>query len=87
MADSKKIKTAPKKASSYLPDNLEAEKAVLGSAFLSHDALLSVVSSLDESDFYLGKHQIIYRVLSSLEQRKLAVDVLTVTEELMNIKE
>lgn len=87
MADSKKIKTAPKKASSYLPYNLEAEKAVLGSAFLSHDALLSVVSSLDENDFYLGKHQIIYRVLSSLEQRKLAVDVLTVTEELMNIKE
>lgn len=77
----------PKKAMSYLPYNLEAEKAVLGSAFLSKDALLNVLSSLDENDFYLGKHQIIYRALFNLMEKKIAVDVLTVTEELINLKE
>lgn len=76
-----------KKALSYLPYNLEAEKAVLGSAFLSKDALFNVLSSLDEDDFYLGKHQIIYRALHNLMERKIAVDVLTVTEELINLKE
>ena len=85
MAD-KKIQK-PKKALSYLPYNLDAEKAVLGSAFLSNDALITVLSSLDEGDFYLGKHQLIYRALANLFERKVPADVLTVTEELINIKE
>lgn len=85
MAEQKKKQV--KKALSYLPYNLEAEKAVLGSAFLSKDALFNVLSSLDEEDFYLGKHQIIYRSLKNLMERKVAVDVLTVTEELINLKE
>ena len=85
MAD-KKIQK-PKKALSYLPYNLDAEKAVLGSAFLSNDALITVLSSLDEVDFYLGKHQLIYRALANLFERKVPADVLTVTEELINIKE
>lgn len=88
MAERKTTKPqVSKKAMSYLPYNLEAEKAVLGSAFLSKDALLNVLSSLDENDFYLGKHQIIYRALYNLMERKVAVDVLTVTEELINLKE
>ena len=55
-----------KKALSYLPHNINAEKAVLGSALISKDALFNVLSSLDENDFYLGKHQIIYRALYNL---------------------
>ena len=76
-----------KKALSYLPHNINAEKAVLGSALISKDALFNVLSSLDENDFYLGKHQIIYRALYNLMEKKIAVDVLTVTEELINLKE
>ena len=72
---------------SDLPHNSDAEQAVLGSAMLSKDALISVLSTLEESDFYEGKHQLIYRAMRNASERKVAVDVLTLTEELMNMKE
>ena len=70
-----------------LPHNSQAEQAVLGSALLSKDALISVLSTLEESDFYEGKHQLIYRAMRNASDRKVAVDVLTITEELINMKE
>ena len=76
-----------KKAKSDLPYNEQAEQAVLGSALLSKDALYNVLSSLLEEDFYLGKHQIIFRAISQLFTRNVNVDTLTAAEELMNMKE
>ena len=75
------------KAQRDLPYNEQAEQAVLGSALLSRDCLFTVFSSLNEDDFYLGKHQLIYRAIKNLFDKQSAVDVLTVTEELMNMKE
>ena len=70
-----------------LPYNAQAEQAVLGSALLSRECLYSVFSMLNEEDFFLGKHQLIYRAIKSLFDKQTPVDVLTVTEELMNMKE
>ena len=70
-----------------LPHNEQAEQAVLGSALLSKECLFTVFSSLNEEDFYIGKHQLIYRAIKNLFDKESAVDVLTVTEELMNMKE
>ena len=70
-----------------LPFNEQAEQAVLGSALLSKECLYNVFSSLNEEDFYVGKHRIIYRAIRNLFDKETAVDVLTVTEELMNMKE
>lgn len=78
---------ARSKAPRDLPYNEQAEQAVLGSALLSRECLFTVFSSLNEDDFYLGKHQLIYRAIRSLFDKESAVDVLTVTEELMNMKE
>ena len=75
------------KAPRDLPYNEQAEQAVLGSALLSRECLFNIFSSLNEEDFYLGKHQLIYRAIRNLFDRETAVDVLTVTEELMNMKE
>ena len=75
------------KAPRDLPYNEQAEQAVLGSALLSQQCLYTVFSRLDEADFYLGKHQLIYRAVKNLLDKNSAVDVLTVTEELMNMKE
>ena len=76
-----------KKAVTELPFNEEAEKVVLGSAMLKQDYCLDVLNSLDETDFYSGKHQLIYRAISELVFRNVDVDVLTVAEELQNLKE
>ena len=76
-----------KVASSLLPHNSDAERAVLGSALLSRNAALNVLSSLNEDDFFEGKHRIIFRAMMNLFEKKVPIDSLTVTEELINIKE
>ena len=78
---------ARSKAPRDLPYNEQAEQAVLGSALLSRECLFNVFSTLNEEDFFLGKHQLIYRAIRNLFDKESAVDVLTVTEELMNMKE
>ena len=66
-----------------LPYNEDAERVVLGSILLSKDALYKVLSTLLEDDFYVGKHQLIYRAIVSLQVKRIEIDVLTLTEELM----
>ena len=87
MANQKSTNKPVKKASSDLPYNVNAEQAVLGSALLSRDALNTVIGSVREDDFFLGKHQLIFRAISQLFARGIEVDTLTVTEELLNMKE
>ena len=70
-----------------LPYNEQAEQAVLGSALISRECLFNVLSVLSEDDFFLGKHQLIYRAIRNLFDKESIVDVLTVTEELINMKE
>ena len=86
MATNEKKKPV-KKASLDLPYNQHAEQAVLGSALLSKDALYTVLSTLVESDFFEGRHQMIFRAIYQLRERGVDVDTLTCAEELMNMKE
>lgn len=86
MADTIK-RTVRKKTAPDLPYSEEAERIVLGSAMLKKDYCLDVLNSLEESDFFLGKHQSIYKAISELAMRNVDVDVLTVAEELQNLKE
>jgi len=74
-------------ANQNLPFNTDAEKAILGSAILSKEALYNVVSSLEELDFYVVKHQKVYRSILSLITRKQPVDVLTLATELESKKD
>ena len=76
------------KQASDLPFNADAEKAVLGSALISKKASFIVLSRLKEEDFYLGKHQIIYHALNNIiNNKQMTADTVTMTEELINIKE
>lgn len=76
-----------KRAATDLPFNADAEKVVLGSAMLKKDYCLDVLNTLEEEDFFLGKHKMIFRAISALSVRGIDVDVLTVAEELVNYKE
>ena len=80
-------KTVIKKVSSELPYNEDAERVVLGSAMLKKDYCLDVLTSLEEEDFFLGKHQLIFRAIYQLSERNATIDVLTVAQELENLKE
>lgn len=76
----------PKKAND-LPFNVDAEQTVLGSVLLSKEAMFLVLSSLTEEDFYLGKHQLMYQAIVSLKNKGVEIDALTMTEELLLMKE
>ncbi len=84
MATSKK--QVNKSIATELPYNADAERVVLGMAMLSKDYCLDILTSLEEDDFFLGKHQMIFRAISTLAEIS-DVDVLTVAEELDKLKE
>ena len=43
-----------------LPNNYEAEQAVLGCALIDSDAALAVIGKLEEADFYNATHRYIF---------------------------
>lgn len=65
-----------------LPNNLEAEQAVLGSMFLSRTALEKAVEILREDSFYSTRNGKIFSALKNLDEKKVPIDITTLTEEL-----
>ena len=65
-----------------LPQNLEAERSVLGSVLLDSASLSLVVPILGEEDFLPDTHRRIYRAMLELFQRSAEIDALTLKEEL-----
>ncbi len=65
------------------PNNLDAERAVLGASLLDKDALLYVVDSLRAEDFYEPRHSVAFEVMTEMAAKDRAVDSLTFREELL----
>lgn len=61
---------------------MEAERAVLGAILIEPVALLTVMERLEEQDFYLDQHRMVYGACLTLQQRGQAADLLTVTNHL-----
>lgn len=69
---------------SVLPQNLDAERAVLGNILFDQDAIYKVMDILRADDFYTPAHRLIYTALLELNKKSVPVDVLTITEYLKN---
>ena len=65
-----------------IPYSKEAEASVLGSAFLSKDALQKMCDELNPDDFYLEANQKIFEVLKELNSDGMPVDITIVTDRL-----
>ncbi|MEG1596681.1 MAG: replicative DNA helicase [Bacilli bacterium] len=65
-----------------MPNNIEAEQAVIGSMFLSKYALQKACETLAPESFYLDKNAKIFKVLKDLAEKHIPVDSTTVTGEL-----
>jgi replicative DNA helicase len=63
------------------PQNLEAERSVLGGILLENRAMPNVVEILREEDFYRDAHRKIYQAMVDLSERNHPVDLITLTEE------
>ena len=70
-----------------IPYSLEAEQSVLGSAFLSKEALQKVCDELVEEDFYVESHQKIFDILKDLNNEGIPVDITILTDRLESAKE
>ncbi len=67
-----------------LPHNIEAEKALIGSAFWSNASLQKVCEEVQKEVFYLDSHSKIFEIIQELYLDKKPVDVGTVTTEIIN---
>ncbi len=67
------------------PQNLEAEKAVLGSGLMDKNALGEIIEIIkDPENFYKASHQLIFKEMVRLSEKGEAVDLLTVSNALRN---
>jgi len=64
------------------PQNIDAEKSVLGSLLLDKDAIVKVVDILSSEDFYKEAHSIIFEAMLTLYENRVPIDVITLTDQL-----
>lgn len=68
------------------PHNEEAEKSVLGAIMLNKEVLFEVLEEVTAEDFYNESHREIFKAVWELYKQNIAVDMLTVCEELKKRK-
>jgi len=64
------------------PQDLEAERSVLGGMMISKDAIADVIEQVRGSDFYRPAHEVIYDSILDLYGRGEPADAITVADEL-----
>lgn len=64
------------------PHHLDAERSVLGSMLLAHEAVLLAQEMLSEDDFYDPAHREIFSAMTHLANQTRPVDLVTLDEEL-----
>ena len=62
------------------PQNIEAEKALLGAILMDPDCLNDVTEICQSDDFFRVEHQNIYNAFISLANKSQTIDILTVTD-------
>jgi replicative DNA helicase len=65
-----------------LPNNLDAERSVLGAILLDNSALNPAIEHLRPEDFFLDQHRRVFTQMIALGEMQQAIDLVTLTEEL-----
>ena len=61
------------------PQNIEAEKSLIGSLLLDKEAINKVADSLQPQDFYSRAHQLIYEGIFKLFEKSEPIDILSLS--------
>ncbi len=69
------------------PQNIEAEQSVLGSILLDPEALIKIADKLSSEDFYKDIHQIIFKAMLDLFDKREPIDILSLTNYLEEQKQ
>ena len=70
-----------------LPNNLEAEQALLGCLLIDNEIQTDILDKLTEDDFYQESHKLIIRAMRTVFNARKPVDIVTLADELDNNKE
>lgn len=64
------------------PQNLDAEKSLLGAVLIDEDVLASISDKIKAHDFYDKRHETVFGAMIRLYERHQPVDLLTLSDEL-----
>ncbi len=67
------------------PQNIDAERALLGSIMLRPVALNDVLDMIVEDDFYVQKHKVIFRIMADLSRVGDPIDLVSVSEKMKSL--
>lgn len=70
-----------------LPQNIEAERSVLGAVLLDNHQLDTALDKLKPGDFFDNGHQRIFQQMIQLAEAQQAIDLITLTEALQRASE
>jgi replicative DNA helicase len=65
-----------------IPQDLEAERALLGSILIDNAALVTAVSLLSKDDFYVESHRLLFTAMVELSDQSSAIDLVTLSSHL-----
>ena len=65
-----------------LPNNIDAEKAVLGAILIDEQAINSALEQINAEDFYDQNHIRIFNAMLELDSESKPIDVVTLYEKL-----
>ncbi len=69
------------------PQNIDAEKSLLGAVLIDEETLADISEHVTAKDFYEKRHALIYSAMMRLYEKHQPVDLLTLTDELKRKKE
>ncbi len=79
--------TDPKKELRTPPQDLDAERALLGSILLRPEAMHEISDLVFSDSFYVGKHRLIFTAMFDLFKRNEPIDLVSVSSKLKEIKQ
>ncbi len=68
-----------------MPNNINAENAVLGAILIDDKAADMLIPTLVRDDFYLAANRTIFGVMKDLQERSVPIDTVSVSDELERI--
>ncbi len=80
-AAASRVFEAPKN-SRIPPQNLDVERALLGSLMLNNDAMYEVADIVRSDAFYAGQHRVIFEAMVGLHEKGQPIDLVTVSNAL-----
>ncbi|MCA9388189.1 replicative DNA helicase [Candidatus Berkelbacteria bacterium] len=68
------------------PQSIESEESLLGAILLDKDGIIKIIDEVRPDDFYRPHHREVYEAMLRLFEKRMPLDVVTITDELERVK-